>query len=414
MQAKGTYRRAQITKRSCDAAKPESSRYELWDASLPGFGLRVTPTGVKTFILRYRPKGAGRRGTKRFLTLGRYGALTPGQARNEARSLLGDVAKGRDPVADRNKKKSAATNTLEAVGNKYLQREAALRSIAQRRDSLERLINPQLGNRPIDAIRRSEIVDLLDAIEDKHGPVMADRALAALRRLMNWHAARSDEFRTPIVRGMARTKPKERARQRVLADDELRLIWAAVETGQGPFGWMIQFILLTAARRNEAARMTRKEVTNSDWLIPALRNKSKEDVLVPLSAQALAVLDKVPPIGPTAATGYVFTSDGKRPLAGFSKSKRNFDKACGVSGWVLHDLRRTARTLMSRAGVDADIAERCLGHVKPGIRATYDVHGFYTEKKRAFEALATQVGLILNPVKNIIGLRGRKNARTVN
>jgi integrase len=414
MRAKGVYRRAQITKRACDAAKPESSRYELWDAALPGFGLRVTPAGVKTFILRYRPKGAGRRGTKRFLTLGRYGALTPDQARNEARSLLGDVARGRDPVADRNKKKSAATNTLEAVGNKYLQREAALRSIAQRRDSLERLVYPRLGARPIDSIRRSEIVDLLDDIEDKHGPVMADRTLAALRRLMNWHAARSDEFRTPIVRGMARTRPKERARQRVLTDDELRAIWAGAEAGQGPFGSMIQFILLTAVRRNEAARMTRKEVTNGDWLIPAMRNKSKEDVLVPLSAPALAVLDKVPLIGQNAATGYVFTSDGKRPLAGFSKSKRNFDQACGVSGWVLHDLRRTARTLMSRAGVDSDIAERCLGHVKPGIRATYDVHGFYGEKKRAFEALASQVGLILNPAKNVIGLRGRRNARAVN
>src|SRR5262249_30787917 len=133
--------------------------------------------------------------------------LTLQDARKEARKYLGDVAKGSDPLAERRKVAAVAEGTLRSIAEEYLRREDRLRSIDQRRAILERLIYPRLGARPIAEIRRSDIVRLLDAIEDKRGAAMADQALAVVRRIMSWHAARTDDFRSPIVRGMARTRP---------------------------------------------------------------------------------------------------------------------------------------------------------------------------------------------------------------
>jgi integrase len=143
--------------------------------------------------------------------------------------------------------------------------------------------------------------------------------------------------------------------------------------------------------------MNRSELAGSDWIIPAARYKTNLPHLVPLSREALALLP--------AEGNWLFSAYGTRPVRGFSGLKTSFDEACGVTGWVIHDLRRTARTLMSRAGVSADHAERCLGHVLPGIRGTYDLHDFATEKRQAFEALAAQVDRIVNPRENVVPLR---------
>jgi integrase len=413
MRGREGHRRAQLTKRAIDTARPESERYELWDEALPGFALRVTPTGVKTFILRYRTKGGGRRAPKRFVSIGRYGALTPDQARAEARTLLGNVAQGRDPAAELRKAEASSSNALQAICEKYLKRERKkLRTADWREKVLTRLVYPKLGARQIDDIKRSEIVRLLDDIEDENGPVMADRTLAVIRKIMNSHAGRSDDFRSPIVKGMARTKPKERAGTHVLSDDDLRAVWRAAEISRDPFGIYVQFLLLTAARRTEAARMTRQEVTNGDWVIPAARMKNKIEHAVPLSVDAKGVLAKVPMIGRNADTGFVFTTNGKTPISGFTKFKQNLDTASGVTGWKLHDLRRTCATLMNRAGIPPDHVDRALAHVVPGVSGVYNRHDYYDEKRRAFEALALQIRKILNPEANVVSLKGSKNARS--
>ena len=391
--------RANLTPSFVEKAKaqPGAERTVYWDEGLEGFGLMVTPAGHKSFVCQYRVGHQSRRYTIK-------GVLNLGAARKEAKGVLGAAAKGRDPLAERRKAAGEATNTLKAIGDDYLEREGKrLRSIDQRRDVLERLVYPKFGTRQIDTIRRSEIVSLLDKIEDNNGPVMADHTLATLRRLFNWHAARSDDFLTPIRRGMARTKPQDRKRQRTLTDDELRAVWNTAAAGTGPFDYMLRFILLTATRRNEAAQMRRAELDGSNWLIPAARSKSKADFLLPLSTDAAKVLAEVPALGKV----FTFTTDGKRALGGYSKFKRDFDKRCGVTGWTIHDLRRTARSLMSRAGVSPDVAERCLGHVIGGVRGVYDVHSYLDEKRAAFEALAAQIGRILNPpADNVVQLHG--------
>jgi integrase len=381
-------------------AEPGAERTIYWDETEPGFGLMVTAGGHRSYVVQYRNSD----GNSRRLTL--KGGLSVADARREARAVRGAVAKGSDPLAAKRKETAAAANTLRSVAEEYFAREGGrLRTIDERRATFERLIFPKLGARQIGEIRRSEVVRLLDRIEDGSGAVMADHALAYLRRVMSWHAGRSDDFRSPIVRGMARTSPKERARQRTLTDDELRAVWRAAESSGSVFARLVQFLLLTATRRNEAARLTREELSGDEWIIPGSRYKGRQDMLVPLTPEALKVLGKVPTITQRHSKGYVFTTDGLTPISGFSKFKRGFDERCGVSGWTLHDLRRTARSLMSRAGVSPDHAERALGHVIGGVRGVYDVHGYEREKRAALEMLAAQIARVLDPQPNVIPLR---------
>ena len=386
--------------------KPGPTRRELPDPGARGLYVVVQPSGVKSFAVRYRHGGKPRKLT---LTSG----ITLAAARKAAADALYQVEQGHDPSTARRQAKQAqrlaAADTFKAVAEEYFQRGgdagkgggANLRSKAWREAALERLVYPTLGDRPIAEIRRNEVNRLLDKIEDASGLVMADRALAIIRRIMNWHAARSDDFRSPIVRGMARADAKARARKRTLTDDELRAVWRAAEAGEGPFERLVQFLLLTAARRNEAAYLRQNELSGADWTLPASRNKTKVDLIRPLSVAAQAVLARVPSL---AGCDFVFSTDGRSAINGFSYFKKRFDAQCGVSGWTLHDLRRTSRSLMSRAGVNSDHAERCLGHVIGGVRETYDRYEFHTEKQHAYEALAAQIDRIINPVDNVTSL----------
>lgn len=383
--------------------KGEPARKEYPDPGQRGLYVVVFPSNQRSFIVRYRFGGE-----KRKLTLGHIGLAA---ARKLAGDALFEVAQGRDPTVAKKAAKAKAAiadaNTVAAVCERYMaQAGAKLRTAADRKATLERLVYPEIGKLPIASLRRGDIVRLLDKIEADRGPVMADRTLAILRKILRWHAVRDETYVVPIVPGMTRTKPKERARDRVLNDDEIRKVWNTAKAAKGPFSAFVQFLLLVAARRNEVSEMQFGELDGADWTLPASRNgKAKQALVRPLSKAAQAVLNAQPRIDDCP---YVFTTDGRRPLSGFSKFKKAFDKACGVTRWRLHDLRRTSRSLLSRAGISADHAERCLGHVIGGVRGVYDRHEFYHEKQRAFEALAAQIERIVNPPKgsNVRQLRG--------
>ena len=223
-------------------------------------------------------------------------------------------------------------------------KDRPLRSAGEYQSAFDRLVKPAIGKLAIYDVRRSYVVEMLDAVEDRSGPVMADRTLAYLRKAFNWHATRDDRFVPPIVRGRGRTKASERARDRILSDDKLRAIWPKLT---GNFGGIVKLLLLTAQRRDEVSQVRRAEIVDDVWTIPAERYKSKRATIVPLSPSALDIINSQ-----TKNSDYVFTSRTKRTaFSGFGKGKAALDKATGVSGWTLHDLRRTARTLMVRAGV---------------------------------------------------------------
>jgi len=369
-----------LTDRFCDRAKSHKAQIDYFDETVPGLALRVS-VKRKSWTLHYVQDGRQRR-----LTFGQYPAISLAAARRMAIEAKGDVAEGVDPAVE--------ADTLKAISEEYLRRSGSkLRSVEWQERVLNRLVYPVMGDKPITDIRRTDIIRLLDQIEDENGAVMADRTMALIRRVMNWHAARSDEFRSPIVRGMARAQAK--ARDRILTDDEVRAVWAV--NGDGSvFASFIRFLLLTGARRTEASHMQWAEIKGADWTLPAARNKTKLDLIRPLSGLALAAL-------PPKTGAFVF--GGGEPLGNIYWRKLVFDKAVGLPHWTLHDLRRTARSLMSRAGVTSDIAERCLGHVIGGVRGIYDRQEYHAEKRRAFEALAVLVERIVEPRENVVGIR---------
>jgi integrase len=369
-----------LTERTIASLKPDGKRRIVWDY-VPNFGLRVTENGAKTFVFVKRFPGSPHPSTR---AIGQYGAISLEDARAVAQEWHKAIRQGVDPAA-------AKQETFGAICEEYMAREGSkLRSARNRQANLDRLILPTFGARPIGEIKRSEIIRLLDRIEDERGREMAHKALAVMGKIMNWHAARSDTFRSPIVRGMGRSA--NASRQRILSDDELRAVWHASDQ---PFGRMVRFILLTAARRNEAAELRLEEVDGLVWTLPAARNKVGVELVRPLTEAAMAQLGE---------GEWAFSVSGRRPLASFTRLKAEHDRQSGVSGYVIHDLRRTSRSLMSRAGVSADVAERVLGHVIGGVRGVYDRHSFYQEKKIALEKLASLIDQLVNPRENVVPL----------
>jgi len=347
-----------LTTIAIDKLRPRVTRYEVQDDGQRGLLLVVFPSGKKSFVVRYRFGGMQRK-----LTLG---GLSLAAARKAAAAALYEVHEGRDPAEAKKATQAKATTikaeTVQWCCEQYLKREGdKLRTADVRVRAFERLVYPAIGDVPLLALRRSQVVKLLDHIQDTCGDRKADLVLAYLRRAFNWHASRVDDFSSPIVKGMGRYNGKERERSRVLTDDELRKIWLATEPDQAanPYHALVRLLLLTGARRNEARLLPWSEIGGTDWKLPAARNKTKLELIRPLSKAAQAVLHGLPRIGDGPL---VFSYDGRRPME-LAKPKAKLDAACGLSNWVLHDLRRTARTLMSRAGVNADIAERALGHV---------------------------------------------------
>jgi integrase len=384
-----------------------------------GFGVRVTAAGARSFVLNYRLRGREHR-----LTIGAWPDWSALKAVREARALRQRVDRGENPLEDR--APSPATGNVASILDDFVARHVRnksqpLRSADEYESAFNRLVKPRIGKLSIYEVRRSHVNKMLDEIEDANGPVMADRTLAYLRKAFNWYAARDDQFNVPVVRGMARIKPKERARTRVLSDDEIRIIWPVL-CEAGTFGVLVKALMLTAQRRDEVAQMSRREIgEDAIWEIPAERYKTKRPNSIPLSKAALAVIDAQPKIDDC---DYVFPSRAKTPFSGYGKSKAALDKAVfaamkkhakkgvkveTIPNWTLHDLRRTAKTLMVRAGVRPDISERVLGHVIAGVEGTYDRHSYAEEKRDALEKLAAMIERMLEPLpSNIAGIDIRR------
>jgi integrase len=314
-------------------------------------------------------------------------------------------------------------NTVDAVLDDFLKRYAKnLRSHDEIERTFDVYVRPKIGKKSIYSVTRKDITGLLDAIDDRKdtkgkakktkadAPVMADRTLAHLRKAFTWYAARDGRFNSPIIRGMSRTKPAERARKRTLTDDEIRDVWKALETFDEPkvFGTLVKVLLLTAQRRDEIADMRREQIEGDSLVIGADDHKTGDksgDIVVPLT-DAVQKLLGAPQSGKRGS--YVIsTTDGDAPFSGFSKAKRALDKAIAelrkkdgrpeMPHWVLHDLRRTARSLMPRAGVPDDIAERVLGHKIAGVAGVYNRYAYLDEKRDALTKLARLVDRVINP-----------------
>jgi integrase len=286
--------------------------------------------------------------------------------------------------------------------------KAVMRSGPLWHQTLERLVFPVLGKTPLGDIKRKHITALLDNVQHKNGPSMATNVLAILRAITNWAATRDEDYVSPIVRGMARVKTKDRARSRVLADDEIRDLWAALDTANVPecYPAYMRFLMHTATRRVEAASMRAVEVRTESgrgdvWIIPAARYKSKHDHVVPLTPQAKALIsDRTEP--------YIFsTTGGVKAFCGFSAAKKALDAEIArirkrdgrppMERWTTHDVRRSGATIMNSIGVPSDHVEQVLGHAIGGVKGTYNHYQYFNEKRDALTKLAAKVEMILNP-----------------
>lgn len=377
--------RKSLSDKGVQALKPRLTRYAYPDPQLAGHYVRVTPAGAKTYCVVRR----GPDGKQRWVTTGRCDAVGIDAARAQAREVLSRVRAGLPSI-------EARAETFGDVAGNWIKRHVTANGLRSRPE-IERLLRvhvlPAWGNREFTSIRRSDVAALLDHVEDNHGARQADYCLNITRALMNWYATRHDDYAPPIVRGMRRQSPHAQARARILTDDEIRAIWRAAE-GAGAYGGIVRLALLTAQRRTKITTMKWADVDGDEWTIPnAPREKDTAGTLV-LPKPALAIIQAQNQIGENP---YVFAGRADGPINGMSKCKARLDRASGVSGWRVHDLRRSARSLMARAGVRPDVAERVMGHAIAGVEGVYDRHSYRDEKTDALKRLAGLVATILNP-----------------
>jgi integrase len=370
--------RKSLSDKGVAALKARAKRYAVSDPELRGLWLRVQPSGSKSYWAVARDPD----GKQVAAHLGGVDTMPIAEARGLARDVLTRLRAGlpaHEPKAE----------SFGAVVAHWRQRHVeakGLRSAPEIVRFLDTHILPAWGARPFTAIRRSDVVALLDRVEDRHGARAADYTLNVTRAVMNWFATRSDDYVPPIVRGMRRQSPSAQSRGRILDDAELRALWLAAENA-GTFGAILQLCLLTAQRSRKVSTMKWEDVSpDGEWLIARLAREKNTGGSLLLPPVAREIIAKQPRF---ARSPYVFAAArGSGPFRGFGATKASFDAKCGVAGWVIHDLRRSARSLLSRAGVRPEIAERLLGHAIRGVEGVYDRHSYASEKADALRRLA--------------------------
>jgi integrase len=395
--------RVKLTKSVIDRLPTASSDVVYWDAGLPGFGVKVTPKGRKVFIVLYRTGGAGSRLRK--YTIGPYGRVTLHQARIAAQKVFAARLDGRDPASEkREAKRRVAVDRVEDLLETFIrQRLSQNRSVGE----ISRLLRREIGNpwagRSIHEISKRDVIEIVAAIEQRGAPAAANKTLKSIKTFMSWCVGRAIIEKSP-AEGIPLSS-KETARDRVLNDKELaKVILSARNMGE-PYGAIVEFLALTGQRREEVAQMHWEEVdfTQQLWTIPKARTKNKKPHFVQLSDQALAALKRQTQEGP-----FVFSVLGERPLQAFSNAKRELDRLAGVTGWRLHDLRRTCVSGMARLEVAPHVADKILNHQAgtiSGVAAVYQLHEFFAERRAALDLWGAHVGRLLGEVSHERGLR---------
>lgn len=385
--------RIKFTDRSIQAIAPNSGRQDEYfdvDAKLSGFGLRVSPSGRKSWILLYRFKGHPRR-----LTLGQYPVLGLADARARAKHSLASVVKGIDPGAAKRVERSAIT--FAELAEEYIERHAKPKKRTWRDDSrmLEKYVPREWRRTKAADVERRDMRALLDGMVQRT-PILANRLLALLRKVYNFGLSRDLVDRNPC-HAIERPAP-ERQRDRVLTADEVRRLWLALDdTDQGTAA-LYRLHLLTAQRSGEIRSMAWSDVdlTSAWWVIPAEHSKNKLAHRVPLSATAVTVLRELKKHSHDDGT-WVF---GTPSRSGYRMTAHKCTvriRATSRVEFVPHDLRRTAASHMTSLGVSRLVVAKILNHVERGVTAVYDRHSYDAEKRHALELWARSIEEFLEP-----------------
>ena len=393
-------RRKTLTDHMILKLRPGPKRRTIPDPELRAHYLRITPTGAKSYVVVARDPG----GRQIWATLGGADVLTIAEAREKARGAIQRIKAGQPAFEP----PPAKPDSFEAVAENWMRRHVRakrLRTEPEIARILKKYIYPVLQYRDFETIKRSDVTALLDMVEDGSGPRQADTVLTVLRSIMNFHAKRVDDYVPPIIRGMGRDDPQAKKRARILNDDEIRHLWAAADTS-GPFGAFIKLALLTGQRRQKIVSMRWEDVTiDGTWNIPTEDREKGNGGALMLPEVAIDIIRAQKRID---GNPYVFTGRGAAHIRGHGPRKRAIDEQAKIAPWVVHDLRRTSRSLMARAGVPRDIAEKIMGHILRGVEGTYDRHKYREEKAAALAKLAGLIALILDPPgENVVPLGAR-------
>ena len=371
------------------------------DPELPKHGVRIRPSGPGTYTVICRTPAPDKK--QRWIKVGSTAEMKVAEAREIARSVIKRVEKGLDPFEAPPIKR----DSVQAVVETFLKRHVEQNKL-RTADEVERILRtyvlPRWSDRPFATIKRSDVAALLDAIEDKHGSWIADAVLAQLRSVSTFFAARNDDYVPPFIRNMRRTPKQERARARILNDAELRAVWRAAD---GVFGGLVKLLVLSGQRRDKCAKMKWSDISpDGVWTISTQEREKSNAGKLKLPPMAMAIIESMPRL---VSNPHIFAGKGGGSTANFSADKKRLDAASGVTDWVLHDLRRCSRSLMSRAGVSSERAERVLGHAIEGVEGTYDRHPYFDEKAAALAKLAGLIKLIVNPPEgdNVIQMIGK-------
>jgi integrase len=400
--------RIRLTKSTIDSLPTANSDVVYWDAGVPGFGVKVTPKGRKVFIVLYRTGGAGSKLRK--YTIGPYGRVTLHQARVAAQKVFAAKLEGRDPAVEkREAKRRVVADRVEDLLEAFIaQRLSKNRSVAEISRLLRREVGKPWAGRSVHEITKRDVVEVLLAIEQRGAPGTANKTLKSIKTFLRWCVGRAVLDRSP-AEGVP-LPAKEVARDRVLDDQELaQLILAARKIG-GPYGCIVEFLALTGQRRQEVAGLRREELDLAQriWTVPKARTKNAKAHIVHLSKQALAVLKRADHREPL-----VFSPLGTKLFQNFTHAKRLLDQLSGVTGWRLHDLRRTCVSGMARLGVAPHIADKILNHQAgtiSGVAAVYQRHEFLSERQGALERWGIHVAQIVAEASGEVGGKVRRIA----
>jgi integrase len=376
-------KRRGLTDKQVATLSRKEKRYTLPDPEQPGHYLRV-PARSSRAPIAFAAVARDPNGKQIWKTIGTADAIGIDQARELARGAIRRIKSGQ-PTSE------PGRLTVRDAAEQWLERHVRKNAFRTARES-ERIVNtyivPHIGSRAIADVRRIDVAELLDRIEDENGQQMADGVLKVFRAISRWLQQRDESYNPPLTAGMGRVPKGEGRRKRILGDDEIRKVWRAE---QEPYSAFVKLALLTAQRREKLLTLRWDDLdSNGVWTIRTEAREKGNPGMLKLPQAALDIIEAQPRF---VGNPYVFAGRNGGPTAklGAGQYKQQFDKLCGVKDWRIHDLRRTARSLMARAGVQTEIAERVLGHAQGELIEIYDRHTYQDEMAAALEKLATLI-----------------------
>lgn len=377
-----------ITAQWVDRLKPpETGRKEYFDKKLSGFGLRVSFTGKKVWIVQFRVAGNPK---KRRIDLGTYPQVSLAEAREKAQEVLLRASRGEDPAQEKQEIKRAPT--FKDFAYDFLERYSKKQKRSWEKDEwfIEHEFVPAWGHKKAQEIKRRDVIELLDRIVDRGAPIQAIRALSSLKKMFNWGISRDIVESNPCLQ--VKPPAKEQQRDRVLTEGELRAVWAAIETRRPFIRSMFKLRILTAQRGGEIETMRWSDIdlTTAWWVIPAEFAKNGLAHRVPLSPPAMEILTTLR--AEAGNSEWVFPSPTKKGnhIANIQKAADRIKEISGVD-FVPHDLRRTAASFMTSMGISRLTVSKILNHVEKGVTRIYDRYSYDAEKRQALEEWANKL-----------------------